>query len=208
MSLDQYKLDDVLTVNKSLEDGSQVMGLVTGERMTVENLLYGALIHSGNDAAFTLAENYPGGLPAFVSAMNRKAKELHLTESNFTNPAGFEDPAHKMTAHDLTLLALAALQNKIVMKMVAIPSITISDVTHTYFHKLTNVNQLLGKIPGVAGIKTGWTEEAGENLVTLVERGGRRLIIVVLHSKDRFGDTTNLISWVFSNFRWINLTVE
>ena len=87
--------------------------------------------------------------------------------------------------------------------MVAIPQITVSDVTHTYFHPLTNVNQLLGKIPGVGGIKTGWTEEAGENLITLVERGGHRVIIVVLKSLNRFADTTRLIDWVFSSYQWI-----
>jgi D-alanyl-D-alanine carboxypeptidase (penicillin-binding protein 5/6) len=67
---------------------------------------------------------------------------------------------------------------------------------------LKNVNQLLGKIPGVGGIKTGWTEEAGENLITLVERAGHRVIIVVLRSQDRFKDTEQLIDWVFGNFRW------
>ena len=105
---------------------------------------------------------------------------------------------------NLPILAniLIKAENKILAKMVAIPQITISDVTHTYFHKLSNVNQLLGRIPGVAGIKTGWTEEAGENLVTLVERGGRKIIIVVLHSRDRFGDTIRLIDWVFNNYEW------
>jgi D-alanyl-D-alanine carboxypeptidase (penicillin-binding protein 5/6) len=103
---------------------------------------------------------------------------------------------------DLARLASVALTNKTVSKMVAIPQITVSDETHTYFHPLTNVNQLLGKIPGVGGIKTGWTEEAGENLVTLVERNGHRVIIVVLKSLDRFADTAFLIDWVFYNHNW------
>jgi len=201
VALDAYDLDDILTV-KTLMNSGQTMKLVAGERMTMENLLYGTLIQSGNDAAYALAENYPGGVEAFVAAMNEKAKQLHLTQSNFTNPVGFDDPNHKMTPIDLVRLATATLLNKTIAKMVAIPQITISDVTHTYFHSLTNVNQLLGKIPGVGGIKTGWTEEAGENLVTLIERGGRRVIIVVLKSKDRFVDTTKLIDWVFANHRW------
>ena len=201
VALDAYDLDDVLTV-KTLMNSGQTMKLVAGERMTVENLLYGTLIQSGNDAAYALAENYPGGAEAFVVAMNEKAKQLHLTQSYFTNPVGFDDPSHKMTPIDLVRLASVALQNKTITKMVAIPQITISDVTHTYFHSLTNVNQLLGKIPGVGGIKTGWAEEAGENLVTLVERGGHKMIIVVLKSKDRFVDTTKLIDWVFVNHKW------
>jgi D-alanyl-D-alanine carboxypeptidase len=199
--LDNYNLDDVVTVKQMNTDG-QSMGLVSGEQITVENLLYGALIYSGNDAARALSQYYPGGEPKFVEAMNAKAKELHLTHSIFTNPVGYDDPNHKMTPLDLAILGEAALNNKTIAKMVGIPEITISDVTHTYFHQLKNVNELLGKIPGVGGIKTGWTEGAGENLITLMERSGHRVIIVTLNSQDRFGDTSKLIDWVFGNYQW------
>lgn len=205
VALDSFNLDDIVMVKRVANSG-QVMGLVPGERITVENLLFGALIHSGNDAAWALAEHYPGGSEAFVKAMNAKAHVLHLTKSTFTNPVGYDDPGHKMTPMDLARLGSIALDNKVIAKMVAIPQITVSDVTHTYFHPLTNVNQLLGKIPGVGGIKTGWTEEAGENLITLVERGDRRVIIVVLKSLDRFADTTRLIHWVFGNYQWMSFT--
>lgn len=204
VALDHYALDDVLTV-KTLVNG-QSMNLVAGERITVENLLYGTLIASANDAAYALADNYPGGLNTFIEAMNTKAAELHLTKSHFTNPVGYDDPNHKMTPLDLARLSSISLTNPTIAKMVAIPQITISDVTHTYFHPLSNVNQLLGKIPGVGGIKTGWTEEAGENLVTLVERNGHKVIIVVLKSRDRFGETARLIDWVFGNYRWEEFT--
>lgn len=199
--LEHYALDDVVTV-KTVANSGQVMGLVPGEQITVENLLYGALIHSGNDAAWALAEHYDGGVEKFVEAMNKKAEALHLTNSHFTNPVGYDDPAHKMSAMDLTRLSAFALTNKTIAKIVAIPQITISDATHSRFHPLTNVNALLGKIPGVAGIKTGWTEEAGENLVTLVERDKHRVIIVVLKSLNRFSDTETLIHWVFANYIW------
>ncbi len=205
VALEAYALDDVLTVKTLMNNGAS-MKLVTGERMTVENLLYGTLIQSGNDAVYTLAENYSGGVEAFVASMNAKAKAIHLEQSSFTNPVGFDDPNHKMTPMDLVRLAAVALTNKTIVKMVAIPQITVSDVTHTYFHPLQNVNQLLGKIPGVGGIKTGWTEEAGENLVTLVERNSHRVMVVVLKSKDRFSDTTKLIDWVFGNYRWETFT--
>jgi serine-type D-Ala-D-Ala carboxypeptidase (penicillin-binding protein 5/6) len=201
VALDNYNLDDVVTI-KSMNIDGQSMGLVPGEKITVENLLYGALIYSGNDAAWALSDYYPGGEPKFVEAMNAKAGELHLMHSTFTNPVGYDDPDHKMTPLDLALLGEAALNNKTIAKMVAIPEITISDTSHTYFHRLKNVNELLGKIPGVGGIKTGWTEEAGENLITLVERSGHRVITVVLHSQDRFGDTSKLIDWVFGNYQW------
>ncbi|HUD20363.1 MAG TPA: D-alanyl-D-alanine carboxypeptidase family protein [Patescibacteria group bacterium] len=202
VALDSYNLDDVVTIKTATVDG-QVMGLVPGEQMTVENLLYGALIYSGNDAAWAIADHYPGGEPAFVDAMNKKAQALHLDHSTFTNPVGFDDPNHKMTPIDLAHLGSVALQNKTIAKMVAIPEITISDVTHTYFYPLKNVNELLGKIPGVGGIKTGWTEEAGENLMTLVDRNGHKVITVVLHSQDRFGDTEKLINWIFANYQWV-----
>lgn len=201
VALDSYNLDDVVTVGNVMNDG-QVIGLVAGERITVENLLYGALIHSGNDAAYALAEHYPGGVDKFVEAMNKKAGELHLDHSHFTNPVGFDDPNHKMTPIDLARLGEVALDNNVIAKMVAIPQITISDVTHTYYHALQNVNQLLGKIPGVAGIKTGETEDAGENLMTLIDRNRHRVIIVVMKSQDRFSDTEKLINWVFANYQW------
>lgn len=207
VALDAYDLEDVVTVGEIANSGA-TMGLVPGERITVENLLYGALIQSGNDAAWALAEHYPGGVEAFVRAMNDKAAELHLTKSNFTNPVGYDDIAHKITPLDLARLSQTALENHTLAKMVAIPQITVSDVSHTFFHALTNVNQLLGKIPGVGGIKTGWTEEAGENLVTLVERGGHKIILVVLRSRDRFGDTSRLIEWVFANHQWQVYSVQ
>jgi D-alanyl-D-alanine carboxypeptidase len=201
VAIESYGHDAVLTVNTVMNNG-QTMGLVKGEKLTLENLLYGTLVFSGNDAAFTLAENYPGGVDAFVLAMNTKAQSLHLTNSNFTNPVGYDDPLHKMTSLDLSRLAASAISNKLIAKIVAVPQITVSDVTYTYFHSLKNLNQLLGKIPGVSGIKTGWTEEAGENLVTLVERDGHKVIIVILKSKDRFEDTKNIIHWVFSSHQW------
>lgn len=201
VALDTYNLADVLTIKNLLTDG-QTMKLFVGEKMTVENLLFGTLVASGNDAAYALADNYPGGVDAFVAAMNEKAKNLKLTQTHFTNPMGFDDANHKMSAMDLANLARVALANPTVAKMVAIPQITISDVSHTYYHPLTNINELVGKIPGVGGIKTGWTEEAGENLVTLVDRSSHKVILVVLHSDDRFSETVALIDWIFSNFRW------
>lgn len=205
--LDHFSLDDVITIDAVLSEG-QIMGLVRGERMTVENLLYGLLIHSGNDAAYALADAYPGGRDAFVDAMNRKAREIHMADSYFTNPAGFDDALHRVTPLDMARLARFAVTNKTIAKMVSIPQITVSDVGYTRFHQLTNVNQLLGVIPGVGGIKTGWTEEAGESLVTLAQRGDRRVIIVLLGSLDRFGETVLLMDWVFSNHAWRDYTEQ
>ncbi len=207
VALELYQLDDVVTIKTALREG-QTIDIYTGEKITVENLLYGALIHSGNDAAYALAEHHKDGVVGFIAAMNMKAKALGMNASNFTNAMGLDDTNHYVTTSDLAKLSRAALENKTIVKMVAIPQITIADVTHTTYHPLKNVNQLLGKIPGVAGLKTGWTEAAGENLVTYVDRNGHRILIVVLRSKDRFGDTEKLINWVFGNYIWEQLKVS
>ncbi|MCL4338604.1 D-alanyl-D-alanine carboxypeptidase [Patescibacteria group bacterium] len=204
VALDHYRLDDVLKVNTVITDGS-VMGLVHDEQITVESLLYGALVESGNDAAYTLAENYPGGVSNFVDMMNKKAQELHLSHTHFANPIGFDDPPNYTTPSDLAKLAMAALHNKTFTKIIGIKNITVSDVTYTYFHSLTNVNQLLGKIQGVAGVKTGYTQNAGEILVSEVKKNGHSVLFVILKSDDRFGETTQLINWIFNNFGWKNI---
>lgn len=202
VALDHYKMDDVLMVKKALNDG-RIMGLVPQERITFESLLYGTLIHSANDAAYTIADNYPQGLDKFVLEMNRKAGELNLSDTHFTNPAGFDDDNHFTTATDLARLSLYALNNKIFAKIVSTKKITVSDTSYTYFHDLVNVNELLGKVAGVAGVKTGYTQNSGEILVSEVKRNDRSILIVVLKSKDRFGESEKLIDYIFANFKWI-----
>lgn len=204
VALDLFKLDDVVTVRGNLPDG-RVMGLVDGEKITVENLLYGILIHSANDAAFVLASFHPQGVEGFIKAMNDRAQTLSLDNTHFANPAGFDDVKQYTTASDLTRLSLYALNNPIIVKMVGIPSIVIADDTFIYFHSLTNVNKLLGVMPGVAGMKTGWTENAKENLVNLTKRDGHRILTVILGSDDRFGETATLTNWLFANYHWIDL---
>lgn len=204
VGINHYGLDDVLTV-KTVETTRNVMGLVSGEKLTFESLLYGLLVESANDAAVTIAENYPGGKDAFIQTMNRKADSLHLTNTHFANPIGFDDPNQYTTASDLGKLATVALRDKTISKIVATRSITVSDINYIYFHELKNVNQLLGEIPGVAGVKTGYTQNAAECLVTLVRRDNNEILTVVLRSSDRFKETAYLISWVFQNFKWVNI---
>lgn len=201
VALDAYSLDDVIKVQTVITEG-RTMGLVSNEEITVENLLYGMLVHSGNDAAYVLAQQYPAGFGSFIAAMNAKAKELGLTSTHFTNPMGFDDFEQYSTPRDLLRLAQAVLSHKELTKIVSIPNITVSDVSHSLYHHLTNVNELVGKIPGVSGIKTGLTEQAGESLVSVVERGGHRVFIVLLRSKNRFKETEEIINWVFSSYRW------
>lgn len=198
VAYDTFAPEDVLEVKKVIDEG-QVVGLVAGEKLTFENLLYATLVHSGNDAAYVIADNFPAGREAFVSAMNQKAAELGMRDSQFQNPAGFDAFRQYTTPFDLSLAARALLQNSLLSKIVSTKAITISDVDFNYFHKLNNVNQLLGEIPGVGGLKTGFTQNAGENLVTFYKSNGHRFLMVIVHSEDRFEDTRAIVSWINTN---------
>lgn len=209
VALDHYQPDDILTVKEANGQG-QDMGLMAGEKISAENLLYGLLVASANDAALVLAQHYPGGEKEFVVAMNEKAKELNLNSSHFANPAGLDsdEEGHLLpdysysTALDLARLASRALGNEVLAEIVMTKRITVSDLSGKINHQLYNINELLGELPGMKGVKTGWTEEAGECLVSLIEREGRRIIIVILGSEDRFRETAKLAEWVFENYRW------
>lgn len=201
VALDEYKLDHVLIVNRAYPIGSN-MNLAYGEKITFENLLYGLLIHSANDAAEVIADNYPGGREAFINAMNKKAIEFKLTNTHFENPTGFDSPDHYSSARDLVRLSTIAMQNPLFSKVVATKEWVAEDVNGNISHFLTNRNELLGKVNGVMGIKTGWTENARENLVTFVKRDEHPVLIALLGSQDRFGETTELIEWVYKNFNW------
>ncbi len=201
VALDYYKLDDLLTVYQEDLVGGSTMGLMTGEVLTFRSLLYGMLLNSGNDAAFTIASNYPGGVDGFVFAMNEKAKKMNLTNTHFENPAGFDGPTHYSSASDLANLALKFTEDPELRRVVSTKETSVTSFDNTRVHYLKNLNKLLGE-NGVYGIKTGFTEAAGENLVGLVERDGHKVLTVVLNSSNRFGETKALMDWVLSNFEW------
>lgn len=181
--------------------GSKV-GLLSGEDLTFRSLLYGMLLNSGNDAAYTISENYPGGLLGFVSAMNKKVLDLGLKNTHFENPAGFDSPRHYSSASDLAKITQEALKDTQLSRIFATKQTEIVSVDKKYQHNLVNLNKLLSEVVGVLGVKTGYTQEAKENLVTLVERDGHRVLLIVLGSEDRFGETKKLIDWTFANFTW------
>lgn len=213
VAFDHYQLDEILTIRTEDRAIGSTMELIRGEQITVENLLYGLLVESGNDAALALAENFCApngatgevgscGYDAFVKAMNEKAKLLHLNKTIYKNPSGVESFGHVTTARDLSVLAAYAVENPIINKIMQVKNVTVTDVTGTVSHYLENTNELLGVLPGVKGLKTGWTENAGECLVTYVERDGHPVITVVLGSSDRFGETTRLVNWVYAHHTW------
>lgn len=195
--LDNFDLQKKILVTRSYPIG-QNLELQPGEVLTVEQLMYAMLVQSANDAAEILAENFPGGRPAFIDAMNQKAVQIHLDNSHFVNPTGIDEDGHYSTASDLTRLADFALNIPEFSKIVATENAVIAT------HVVTNVNQLLGKIQGVIGVKTGYTEGAGQSLVTLVDRDSHPVLISLLGSEDRFGDTEKIIDWIYMNFKWEN----
>lgn len=202
VALDHFGPDQVFAIKDQHAIGS-TLKLQPGEQFTVKNLLSAALIASANDAALALAENYPdGGYPGFVDQMNQKAKNLHLRNTTYSNVSGIESEDHKSTAKDLTLLAKEAIQQPEFLSFVSTPSQTITDLSGQHQYQLETTNELLGKVPGLLGVKTGWTQNAGECLVTYVERDGHKIITVVLNSTARFDESQALIEWAYTHHTW------
>ena len=201
VAMEYFPLEKVVEVGNIKIDG-QKMNLVKGEKITINNLLYGLLVYSANDAAEVLAANYLGGRDGFIYAMNQKAKNLYLTNTYFTNPSGLDGNGHFSTARDLVRISWVAMKNPLFAEIVATKEKTVKSADGKIVHKLANINKLLSQEKGVLGVKTGWTEEARENLVTYIERDGKKVIIAVLGSQDRFGETKELIDWIFENYQW------
>ncbi|MEK7061391.1 MAG: D-alanyl-D-alanine carboxypeptidase, partial [Patescibacteria group bacterium] len=203
VAMNSFNREDVIEIGNIAVEG-QKMGLRKGEKITISSLLYGLLVYSANDAAEALAQNYVGGRDNFILAMNDIVKSLHLEKTNFTNPSGLDGYGNHIvsTARDLIRVSTFAMKNPEFAKIVATKEITIKSVDGKIVHKLANVNELLEKVPGVLGVKTGWTENARENLITYMERDNHKIMIAVLGSQDRFGETKELINWIFSNYSW------
>jgi len=201
VALDYFSPEDILTFSGKKVEG-QKMGLVAGERIKLKDLLTGLLIYSANDAATAIAENYPGGERAFVSAMNLKARKLKMFSSSFKNPSGLDEAGHFSTAEDLAKASIFAMRNPLIKEIVSQDKAVVKDLEGKLTHKLVNLNELVGKVEGVLGVKTGWTPNSRENLITYIERDGKKILIVILGSDDRFAETRKLIDWVFGNFEW------
>ncbi|MBI2103464.1 D-alanyl-D-alanine carboxypeptidase [Candidatus Woesebacteria bacterium] len=217
VAMDYYDPESELVVSNEPIDG-QKMGLIQGEKIKVRDLLYGLLVYSANDAAEVLAKNYCAprslgevglcGRDSFVSVMNKKAQELGLRNTKFINPSGLDGNFHYSTARDLAIVSAEAMENPFFAQIVSTKQITVKSTDQKIVHKLTNINELLGKVDGVLGVKTGWTENARENLVTYIERDGKKVIIALLGSQDRFGETEELVNWIFENYQWETVVYE
>ena len=174
-------------------EGSSIY-LRAGETVTLETLLYGLLLNSGNDAAMAVAGHCAGDVDTFVQRMNDRAAELGMEQTHFTNPNGLSEDGHYSTAYDMALLARACLENETVAKIAATKSITLG--TRTF----TNHNKLLWRYEGCTGMKTGYTEKAGRTLVSSAQRDGRTLIAVTLCAPNDWADHASLFDYGFSMF--------
>jgi len=202
-ALDYFKPTDILTVKEATDDGS-ILGLIKNEKMTFENLLYAMLLPSANDAALTISQNYPGGEQTFMQTMNNKAKILKLNSTHYMDPAGLLDQGDYTTPFDMARLASFAVQNSEIKKIVGTKEKVIGDLGFIHVYDLKNLNILLGE-DGVNGVKTGYTEEAGQVLVTSKEEKGKTIIIIVMKSDDRFTDTEKLLDLVSNNLTYLSI---
>lgn len=194
-------LDELVTIPKEVSTvqsgGSAVINLVPGDKMTARQLVQATLIPSANDAAIALAVWHSGSVNDFVATMNDTARSLEMENTNFENPTGLDTIGHVSTAKDLALLTHYLLENDFFRQSVNTKSLTIASERGRKY-PLNTTNELLLNAPSVRGVKTGYTQAAGECLVTLSEREGREVITVVLGSSDRFGESRNMINLAFS----------
>ena len=201
ITVEEAALDEELEIQPAWTqmEGSS-MYVKAGERRTVRELLEGLLLASGNDAATALACHTAGGSKDFAVLMNRKARELGMRGSHFTNPHGLDEAEHYATAHDLALLMTACMQNRTLATLLSERSATVGEQTYV------NHNKLLGLCPGCLGGKTGFTEAAGRCLVSCCEREGTRLICVTLCDPNDWVDHQVLYNWAFSRYATRNVT--
>lgn len=197
VALETEKTDRTVTVSHSAATiGEDSMGLSEGEKMPLLDMLYGMLLPSGNDAAEAIAQSSTVGRANFVYLMNKKAEDLGLTDTHFTNPSGLEGDGNQYsTPYDLLVITRYALQNPTFAQIVSTVNYDIpSNQYHKAYH-LFNETNLLTSYPGVKGVKTGFTDEAGMCLVTYLDYGGHKIIAIVLNSDDRRGEMKELLDY-------------
>ena len=200
--IEKCNLTDTIEISKKAAGtGGSRLGLKTGDKITVLDLLYGLMLRSGNDAAVALAEYAGGDINGFAELMNAKALELGLTNTHFETPHGLDSNEHYTTAYELALLSNYALDNPTFAKIVGTKNYTIT--INGSPKALSNTNELLGNMEGVYGIKTGFTNGANRCLVTACKRNNMDIICVVLGAdtkKFRTIDSIKLINYIFNNF--------
>ncbi len=196
--LEREPLDRVVTVSSgaAAESGSRI-GLRRGDRLTVADLLAATLIFSANDACRALADHTGGDRKRFITLMNARAERLGLKGTHFNDPCGHDLPRHYSTARDLAILAETALGNPTFRDLVSRQQQQIRTVDGKRRFILRTRNHLLGRYPGAMGVKTGLTPEAGGCLIALAQREGTRVLLVMLHTRNRWHDAAAMLDRAF-----------
>ncbi len=197
VALENYDINHEFSVTKNAANiGEDSMGLSQGEKLSLEDLLYGLILNSGNDSAETIAQGSNFGRSNFVYLMNQEAEQLGLSDTRFTNPTGLQgDGDQYSTVYDLLIMTRYALQNS---DFAQAASTYEHDIPKTSQHKaytLYNETNLLTSYPGVRGVKTGFTDEAGLCLVTYLNYDGHRIISILLNAENRRQEMKNLLDY-------------
>lgn len=207
IALENTRLEEEIIVSKkSAGIGGSRLGLKAGDKISMNDLLYGLMLRSGNDAAAQIAETIGGNYEGFAELMNKKAKELGLNNTHFVTPHGLDNPAHYTTAYELALLTDYALNNKKFSEIVSCKTKTI--LINGQQREIYNTNELLGNLNGINGVKTGFTNNAGRCLVTSCTRDGKNIISVVLGAdtkKLRTKDSIQIIEYTYATYSQIKL---
>jgi serine-type D-Ala-D-Ala carboxypeptidase (penicillin-binding protein 5/6) len=195
-------LNDVVTVTKWATRTDPInLGLKPGERITVRNLLYGLLLRSGNDTAVALAQHVSGTVPRFLALMDRTARSLDADDTLFASPNGLNDHGYS-TAADMARIATAAMGIPTFRRIVSTRTYRVPG-PKTQVHRLKNLNEMLFDYRGATGVKTGYTDAAGNCVVASARRAGVDLLAVVLHDdprtvwRDAYRDATRLLNYGF-----------
>ncbi len=201
LACESKKMKSTVTVSAvaSGTEGSSLW-LKVGEKQTLENLTYGLMLKSGNDAAVAIAEYLGGNIDAFALLMNKRAREIGAVNTNFVNPHGLDADGHYTTAYDLALIAREAMKNDKFREIVSTKTYSIPMEGEKWDRALKNHNKLLWNYDGCNGIKTGFTKQCGRCLVSSAERNGRELICVTLNAPDDWKDHTYLLDYGVDNF--------
>lgn len=202
--LEENDLNSIVTVTqKATQIAGSKIWLAHGEKITVEDLLYGTLIHSANDAAYTLATYNSENIEEFVKKMNKKAGSLGLQDTHFTNPVGFDEASNYSSAYDLSILGRYAYKKDFIRDAAIIREMEITSTNGRLKHKISTTNDLLGSYLKVLGLKTGTTAEAGQCLVAIIKNDeGNNILTVLLDSGSRYQETKVLVDWIFRTYNW------
>jgi len=197
----------VTTTSEMVTVEGSSMGLLKGDKVSFESLLYGMMLPSGNDAATTTAIALGGSLQEFSLLMNKKAQELSMDNTNFVTPSGLDAPDHYSTAADMARLAVYAMKNPLFREAAGTDSVTVEYGNPPYSRRLRGHNKILSLYDGAIGIKTGYTSKAGRCLVSAAERNGVEIIAVTLSDNDRWNSHTKLLDYGFSKVNCVNYTL-